>query len=67
MKPVPVIEVTISETGEVKIDAKCFVGTDCLAATRPLEEALGINDGRITKPEMVQQQTPQRATVQHGD
>ena len=37
----PVIEVIVSPRGEITIDAVDFVGADCEAATRFLEEALG--------------------------
>lgn len=49
------IEVTISPEGETTLDAKGFKGKECLAATQPYEQALGIDpdkDGqRVMKPE----------------
>jgi hypothetical protein len=37
-----VIEVTISPTGEVTVQTKGYVGSDCLQASRFLEQALGV-------------------------
>lgn len=46
------IEVTISPKGEVVIDAKGFTGNECIAATKPIEDALGTATKRQPKPEM---------------
>ncbi len=41
-----------SVTGEVRVEALCFEGLTCLAATQPFEEALGVVEGEHTyKPE----------------
>ena len=45
------IEVLVSATGEIKIDAVGFKGTDCDHATKYLEEALGTVGTKIKKPE----------------
>ena len=45
------IEVIVSPTGEIKIDAVGFKGADCEQATRFLEEALGMPTHRQRKPE----------------
>ena len=45
------IEVIVSPTGEIKIDAVGFKGADCEQATRFLEEALGVVNNREKKPE----------------
>jgi hypothetical protein len=45
------IEVTVEPTGAVKIDALGFKGADCEAATRYLEEALGVVSKKERKPE----------------
>ena len=37
-----VIEVTVSPEGESKIETRGYAGTDCLQASKFLEEALGI-------------------------
>jgi hypothetical protein len=47
----PTIEVIVSPTGEIKIDALGFKGADCERATRYLEEALGVVNNRVKKPE----------------
>ena len=45
------IEVLVSSTGEIKIDAVGFKGADCDHATKYLEEALGTVSTKIKKPE----------------
>jgi hypothetical protein len=50
------IEITIAQTGEIKIDAIGFHGTDCEKATRYLEEALGAVGTKVKKPEYHQRQ-----------
>jgi Protein of unknown function (DUF2997) len=45
------IEIFISATGEIRIDAVGFKGADCEQATRFLEEALGNLKNRVKKPE----------------
>jgi hypothetical protein len=37
-----VIEVTVSPIGETTVQTKGFAGTDCLQASKFLEQALGI-------------------------
>lgn len=49
--------ITISPTGEVKIDAQGFQDVSCLAATRPFEEALGEVSKETRKPEANVQET----------
>ena len=45
------LEILISPTGEITIDAIGFKGPDCEQATRFLEEALGSIHVRQRKPE----------------
>jgi hypothetical protein len=45
------IEVIVSPAGEIQIDAVGFKGADCEKATRFLEEALGVVNNRVKKPE----------------
>ena len=47
----PTIEIIVSPTGEIQIDAVGFKGADCEKATRFLEEALGVVNRRVKKPE----------------
>ena len=47
----PSIEIIISPTGEIQIDAINFKGPDCEAATRFLEQALGVTTRKVKKPE----------------
>jgi hypothetical protein len=49
------IQVVITPTGEIKIDAVGFKGADCEKATAFLEAALGIERTRVRKPEFHQQ------------
>ena len=37
-----IIEVTVSPKGEITLRTKGFVGSDCLRASRFLEQALGV-------------------------
>ena len=45
------IEIVISPTGEIQIDAVGFKGPDCEQATKFLEEALGVIGQTVKKPE----------------
>ena len=45
------IEIIISSTGEIQIDAIGFKGADCEGATKFLEEALGVVGQKTKKPE----------------
>jgi hypothetical protein len=62
------IEVTVLPGGGVKIDAKGFVGDECLKETASLEEALGkLEVKREMKPEASKKvSTPSKATVGRG-
>ncbi len=51
------IEVTISPTGESRIEAHGYRGSSCLAATRQLEAALGVHGSESVKPEFYQNET----------
>ncbi len=49
------IEIIVSPIGEISIDAVGFKGPDCEQATRFLEEALGVVQQKMKKPEYHQQ------------
>jgi len=51
------IEIVVSATGEIQIDAVGFKGPDCEQATAFLEEALGIVGQKTKKPEYHQRST----------
>ena len=51
------IEVTISPTGESKIETHGYRGNSCLADTKQLEVALGVRDSESIKPEFYQNDT----------
>ena len=37
-----IIEITVSPTGETRIQTKGYTGSDCLKASKFLEQALGV-------------------------
>jgi hypothetical protein len=45
------INVIVSPAGDISIDAVGFQSADCERATKALEEALGVVDNRVKKPE----------------
>jgi len=45
------IEIIVSPTGDISINAVGFKGADCEKATRAMEEALGVVGKRVKKPE----------------
>ena len=51
----PAIEIVVSSTGEFTIEGVGFKGAGCEKATRFLEEALGVVDSKVKKPEFHQQ------------
>ncbi len=51
------IEIIVAASGEIQIDAVGFKGPDCEKATQFLEEALGVVDSKIKKPEYHQRST----------
>ena len=51
------IEIVVSTTGDISIDAIGFKGADCEKATKFLEEALGVTGRKVKKPEYHQQTT----------
>ena len=52
------IEIIVSSTGDISIDAVGFKGPDCESATRFLEEALGVVNHRVKKLEFHILNTP---------
>ncbi len=51
------IEIIVSPTGDICIDAVGFKGPDCEKATQFLEEALGVIGQKTKKPEYHQRST----------
>ena len=49
------IEIIITPTGDVSIDAVGFKGNDCEQATKFLKQALGKTTRNVNKPEYYQQ------------
>ena len=52
----PEVNVTISPTGEVKVEAANVQGAGCSALTQAIEAALGRTTADVKKPEYYQQQ-----------
>jgi len=50
----PTIEIIVSTTGEFTIEGVGFKGADCENATKFLEEALGVVNSKVKKPEFHQ-------------
>ena len=46
-----VIEVVVSPKGETTVQTKGFAGSDCLQASKFIEDALGISTRERTTPE----------------
>lgn len=59
------IEVIVSATGEVSIDAVGFKGADCEKATAYLEKALGVVGNKSKKPEY-SQRAKEHKTIKVG-
>jgi len=58
-----VIEVIVSPKGETTIRTKGYTGTDCLQASKFLEDALGTTVGEQKTPEFFQSESiPQQVT-----
>ena len=51
------IEVSVSPTGEITIEAEGYTGSGCEDATRVLEEALGLPGKRARKAEFYRRRT----------
>ena len=51
------IEIIVSPTGDISIDAVGFKGADCEKTTKALEEALGVVNDRVKKPEYYSRNT----------
>ena len=51
----PTIEIVVSPTGEFTIEGVGFKGAGCEKATKFLEEALGVVNSKVKKPEFHQQ------------
>ena len=51
----PTIEIIVSPTGDFTIEGIGFKGAGCEKATKFLEEALGVVNSKVKKPEFHQQ------------
>ena len=58
-----VIEVIVSPTGETTVQTKGYAGSDCLQASKFLEQALGVTAAERTTAEFYQTE-PTRQQVQ---
>jgi hypothetical protein len=59
-----VIEVTVSPTGETAIQTKGYAGTDCLQASKFLEQALGVTSAEHRTAEYYETQSEQQHVQQ---
>ena len=59
-----IIEVTVSPKGEATVQTKGYTGGDCLAASRFLEQALGISAVDQKTAEFFQGQSTDQALTQ---
>ena len=59
-----IIEVVVSPQGEATVQTKGYTGGDCLAASRFLEEALGITTGDRKTAEFHQGQSTDQTLTQ---
>lgn len=59
------IQITVSPTGETKVETRGFTGSECREASRFIEQALGQQTSEQLTPEFYQQ-TEQREHAQEG-
>jgi hypothetical protein len=59
-----VIEVIVSPTGETTVQTKGYAGSDCLQASKFLEQALGVTTADRKSAEFYQTQTTQQQVEQ---
>jgi hypothetical protein len=59
-----VIEVIVSPTGEVTVQTKGYAGSDCVQASKFLEQALGVKTADHKTAEYYQTQTAQQQVQQ---
>ena len=57
-----IIEITISPTGETKVETKGYTGANCLDGSRFIEQALGNKTAEKITPEYHKQPTGQQVT-----
>lgn len=57
-----VFEITVSPKGATKIETKGFAGSECMQASRFLEQALGKSTGVVVTSEFHQERTNTEAT-----
>ncbi|MFN3152908.1 DUF2997 domain-containing protein [Bremerella sp.] len=57
-----IIEITIGTDGQSRVETKGFTGSDCQAASRFLETALGRQQDQLLKPAFYQSETLRQAT-----
>lgn len=60
------IEITVSPSGESKVETKGFIGSSCREASRFIESALGKAAGQTLKPEF-HVQTPSQNSVENSN
>ncbi|HQX54198.1 MAG TPA: DUF2997 domain-containing protein [Planctomycetaceae bacterium] len=58
------IEITIAPNGQSKVETKGFIGSECRAASRFIEQALGQQTGEVIKAEFHQSASVQQQLQQ---
>jgi len=66
MTPQKKIVIEIDEDGNVSVDGKNFVGTECGKFIKEVQDALGQTVSSKDKPEYRQRQTTTRRNLQRG-
>jgi hypothetical protein len=61
-----VIEITVSPTGQTKVQTRGFAGSSCRDASRFIEQALGERTSEQLTAEFYQGQATQRQSAQQG-
>ena len=59
------IEITVSPTGETKVETKGFTGGSCREASRLIEQALGLKSAEQMTAEFYQQPPIQETQQEH--
>ena len=60
------IEITIDTQGNSQVETKGFSGSECMQASKSIEDALGAQANRRTTPEFFDSETVQNQTAAEG-
>ena len=62
-----IIEITVNFIGRTTVETKGFSGSDCLEASRALEQALGVRQGEERTPEFYVRSSTKERVVADGN